>query len=798
MKNGKFLWSGIALRAAGILTLALVLMLTACPNPAGDNGKIGADKSALTSAIADADAAKTGITASDGGARVAVGALWVTKAVWDAFDAAISAANEVKNSGSADQAQVDAATATLKAAITAFNNAKRTKGAPSTSALTSKITNAQDTWESAIVAASSGSVAIDENWATEAQVAELNTAIAAARSALTAIDQSVVDAAMSALNTALTAFNSAVAENGPGTKTSGFTPEEFNRLKNRAAAAKARVTAAANGDDVPPSDTWVTQAVLDTFESAITAAAALSDSVYLALSSAVKTFNSAKQPGSTPDTATLLAAINSADVAKEGVEIAANSAEASKGSAWVTQAQWDALTSAYDAAHDAATKNAVAQAIIDLTGAVTAFNNAKMANGLGTKEKTVGLTISGIGALYKNGTSVLVTLFNDKSLDNPVSYKGGTVTSGALSVSLGGANGSYYIGFTSDNSIVFISKTKVDLSGGIVSIVYTDFELYIWSTKFSDLNLISSMTLDAFMLASSMNMDGGPFDYDGYKQMLITNMEEWFGIVYVNLDFQSAGFYKDAACTQEFSGSDTVEPDMVIYTQFPIGGINDDDDVDAVGYITGTISFTGYSGQRPKVKIGAQYWGHSYGAYGGWVSGHEPFYTIDSSDSFSIPFTQEFLTALQSGTQDLSFALYTGATRTYDLTIDPSIPVTVSQLSDGNLNVGNLGSVNLTFITLNGTITVTLNGQSVPYIRIYAYGGNHSGDAHLASPGSNAAWSIPLLVFDSPTTLRFWVTGEDWEGNQLFEREEAASVSGVYNTDRTVGAINLGNITTTD
>jgi hypothetical protein len=577
MKNGKFLWSGIALRAAGILTLALVLMLTACPSP-NDDGDKGADKSALNSAIADANAAKTGVSVSADGADLAVGTLWVTQAVWDAFDAAISAANEVKSSGSADQAQVDAATATLKAAITAFNNAKRTKTLTDISALTAKITEAEIAMASAIVAANATGVANGERWATNEQAAALNTAIAAAKNAGAAIDQATVDAAVIALNTALTTFNNAVSGNPPGEKTSDFTQKEFDNLKARATTAIAGVTVSANGDDVPPSDKWVTQAVKDAMDSAITAATALSDAAYLALSGALTTFNAAQQPGTTPDTAARQTALESADAAKVGVVIAVNSAGASKGSAWVTQAQWDALNTAYTAVVNTVgnadtTKNAVDLAISALNTAVTTFNAAKTANGLGTKEETAGsLTISGLEAVYKNGTSIMVALLNVKYSEedeNAVTSGTGTITNGALTVSVGNANGSYYIAFTSDNKVVFISKEKAAVSGGTASIAYTDIELYIWSVKLNDLGLTTPKPLDAFLLEATGNMNGGPYNYAGWKQGMV--LSGWFGNEYVNLDFLNIAFYKDAACAQEYSGSDTVEPDKVVYAKFSLG-----------------------------------------------------------------------------------------------------------------------------------------------------------------------------------------------------------------------------------
>jgi hypothetical protein len=202
------------------------------------------------------------------------------------------------------------------------------------------------------------------------------------------------------LDAALTAFNNEVTLNGVGTKTEGFTQEEFNILKTRANDAKTGVTAATNGDNVPPTGVWVPQADLDALNNAInTAPSSVSDSAYLALLIELTAFNSAKHSGSTPDTAALLAAITSAENAKKDVEIAASKDQATKDSAWVKPPEWDALITPYNAAITArdnagTTKNAAAEATNALTSAVTAFNAAKTANGPGTKENSP--TVSGV------------------------------------------------------------------------------------------------------------------------------------------------------------------------------------------------------------------------------------------------------------------------------------------------------------------------------------------------------------------------------------------------------------------
>jgi hypothetical protein len=67
-------------------------------------------------------------------------------------------------------------------------------------------------------------------------------------------------------------------------------------------------------------------------------------------------------------------------------------------------------------------------------------------------------------------------------------------------------------------------------------------------------------------------MNGGPYNYAGWKQGMA--LSGWFGNEYVNLDFLEVAFYKDAACTQEFSGSDTIDPDTVVYSKFSLRSNN--------------------------------------------------------------------------------------------------------------------------------------------------------------------------------------------------------------------------------
>jgi len=103
--------------------------------------------------------------------------------------------------------------------------------------------------------------------------------------------------AIAALTAALNTFNSAKRQ---GTKTSGFTQGDMDKLLAVAAAAKEGIrTSEVDGSDVSALEQWVTPAQMNTLNVAISVAASLtSDTNYLALVAAINRFNTVKQYGS--------------------------------------------------------------------------------------------------------------------------------------------------------------------------------------------------------------------------------------------------------------------------------------------------------------------------------------------------------------------------------------------------------------------------------------------------------------------------------------------------------------------
>ncbi|GHV80968.1 hypothetical protein AGMMS49944_27590 [Spirochaetia bacterium] len=78
----------------------------------------------LAAAITSANAARSGVVVSVNGSDVATDTQWVTQAVLDTFNAAITAAETVSTNVGATQAQVDGAVTALNTAINTFTAAK--------------------------------------------------------------------------------------------------------------------------------------------------------------------------------------------------------------------------------------------------------------------------------------------------------------------------------------------------------------------------------------------------------------------------------------------------------------------------------------------------------------------------------------------------------------------------------------------------------------------------------------------------------------------------------------------------
>lgn len=108
----------------GAASDARLSQLTVTETAGGDTPTPSVDKSALVTAISNANAAKAGVVVSANGSDVSVGTFWVPQSAMTALNTAITTATGVNADDTATQIEVNNAVRTLNGAITTFNSAK--------------------------------------------------------------------------------------------------------------------------------------------------------------------------------------------------------------------------------------------------------------------------------------------------------------------------------------------------------------------------------------------------------------------------------------------------------------------------------------------------------------------------------------------------------------------------------------------------------------------------------------------------------------------------------------------------
>jgi hypothetical protein len=364
------------------------------------------DKDGLNASIKEAETLLNQTARSGDGTDIALGEKWVPQDVYDRLVDALREAEIVKADTDASQEDVDLAKANLDAKIEEFNSQREDGTRPANlvdkSALITAIAQARADRQDVTVSTDGTDVPGDKKWVSQAVWDVLDTALTNAQGQVDKANatQSDVDNAKSALDSALANFNS-------GKQAGSYTPPSGSADKSAliaaiitANSAKDGVTVSAdNGFTVPGGSVWVSQAVLDTFNNAITTAIGVKDNAsatqgevdgaVATLLNAISVFNTAKTTAS-PNKAPLIAAIAGANAAKQGVIISETGAGVVVGQKWVPQAAMTALNNAIAAAQAVVNDPAKSQKEVDdataaLNTAFTTFNGVLTNGTLSTR-----------------------------------------------------------------------------------------------------------------------------------------------------------------------------------------------------------------------------------------------------------------------------------------------------------------------------------------------------------------------------------------------------------------------------
>jgi len=335
-----------------LAAIAAAITVIGCPSPGP--GVRPVNRAPLYAAINSAETLLEGTRVSPDGTDVPVDEYWVTRAVHNAFNAAIVIARIAYNDPIASQGEINAAAEALAGSRELFLRA-RALGSYIGPTLASVIAAAEALLDGTMVSSDGTDVPQGEYWVTQAVADDLEAAIATAQAVLddpAATPEEIADA-ITALESAKGVFEYEMEE--------GSFVTAPNRPALGAAISSAEdlltgliiETDAAN---VPAGADWVTQAAYDAFNAAIAAAQSVHGNIsapyeviasaIIALANAKTNFENAIGQGATVVLTALATAISEAEALRDGPTIAADATNVPEGVAWVTQAAYNALDAA--------------------------------------------------------------------------------------------------------------------------------------------------------------------------------------------------------------------------------------------------------------------------------------------------------------------------------------------------------------------------------------------------------------------------------------------------------------------
>ena len=222
------------------------------------------DKSALTAAIADANAKMEGVKISNNGFDVPDNEKWASEEDYNALKGAVASAETLNNKETVTQEEIDAAVTALEDDVNAF--VPKTAKVDRTS-LAAEIATAQALLDDEALQISENGSDVHKSryWVTPSAVSEFNGAIKTASS-----ESIKTNAAQNEINTALQNLKNAYEKfyNGKELGTNEIDRLALNHAITTAKSNLANVVIAENGSTVLNSVSWVSQEMFDALNAA--------------------------------------------------------------------------------------------------------------------------------------------------------------------------------------------------------------------------------------------------------------------------------------------------------------------------------------------------------------------------------------------------------------------------------------------------------------------------------------------------------------------------------------------------
>jgi len=250
-------------------------------------------------------------------------------------------------------------------------------------------------------------------------------------------------------------------------------------------------------------------------------------------------------------------------------------------------------------------------------------------------------------------------------------------------------------------------------------------------------------------------------------------------------------FFKDKALTQKYLGSDLVQANTVIYSDFSLNGQGP-----KIGAITGTVKLTGFPSEKFKLFLYAN--GKNWRSQGK-VTLINPVEENRDMD-WSFPVYDKQVNSWGTWGFEPSDAEFTllvlpeTAKKGYEVAVP-----TKKMINSANEDIGSLDTVSVKGVKLSGIINVTHNGQPVPYVEINAVWEVKGilETIYLLSPGPDEPWSIYVEKSNAERDITFrvygWAKQHYTTGDFLFDRYAQIEPLIITSNDVTDIEIDLNN-----